>query len=212
MIDLNHASGCQYGGAVALPDTTALIAAAIDRALLARNEAQAPRTYVSTSGLGRACLRQIQYDYLAVPKDEGRDFEPRTLRIFEAGHRGEDIVADWLRLAGFDLRTERADGRQFGFSAARRPVQGPHRRLPGRRAGAARLSRALGEQGARRRVLEGRGEARPHARRSRSTPRRSRSTRPTSSCRTRRSSPRSTATPWSSTASSCRSTRASPRP
>jgi hypothetical protein len=39
------------------------------------------------------------------------------LRIFEAGHRGEDIVADWLRLAGFDLRTERADGRQFGFSA-----------------------------------------------------------------------------------------------
>ena len=117
MIDLNHASGCQYGGAVALPDTTALIAAAIDRALLARQQEQAPRTYVSTSGLGRACLRQIQYDYLAVPKDEGRDFEPRTLRIFEAGHRGEDIVADWLRLAGFDLRTERADGRQFGFSA-----------------------------------------------------------------------------------------------
>ena len=117
MIDLNHASGCQYGGAVAIPDTTALIAAAIDRALVARNDAQVPRTYVSTSGLGRACLRQIQYDYLAVPKDEGRDFEPRTLRIFEAGHRGEDIVADWLRLAGFDLRTERADGRQFGFSA-----------------------------------------------------------------------------------------------
>ena len=48
---------------------------------------------------------------------DGRDFEPRTLRIFEAGHRGEDIVAGWLRLAGFDLRTERADGRQFGFSA-----------------------------------------------------------------------------------------------
>ena len=62
-------------------------------------------------------MRQIQYDYLAIPKDEGRDFEPRTLRIFEAGHRGEDIVADWLRLAGFDLRTERADGRQFGFAA-----------------------------------------------------------------------------------------------
>lgn len=37
--------------------------------------------------------------------------------IFEAGHRGEDVVAGWLRLAGFDLRTERSDGRQFGFSA-----------------------------------------------------------------------------------------------
>jgi hypothetical protein len=117
MIDLNHASGCQYGGAFVVPDTTAMIAAAIDRALLARQQDQAPRTYVSTSGLGRACVRQIQYDYLAVPKDAGRDFEPRTLRIFEAGHRGEDIVAAWLRLAGFDLRTERADGRQFGFSA-----------------------------------------------------------------------------------------------
>lgn len=81
MIDLNHNSGCRYGGALDLPDTTALVAAAVDRALLARHAAQTPRTYVSTSGLGRACLRQIQYDYLAVPKDDGRDFEPRTLRI-----------------------------------------------------------------------------------------------------------------------------------
>jgi len=39
MIDLNHASGCQYGGAVAIKDTTALIAAAIDRALVARIDA-----------------------------------------------------------------------------------------------------------------------------------------------------------------------------
>ena len=51
-----------------------------------------------------------------MPKDDGRDFEPSTLRIFEAGHRGEDVVAGWLRAAGFDLRTHRADGRQFGFS------------------------------------------------------------------------------------------------
>ena len=93
------------------------INAAIDDALAARNRAQPPRHYVSTSGLGRECLRQIQYDYLAVPKDEGRDFDPQTLRIFEAGHRAEDIVAAWLRAAGFDLRTQREDGRQFGFSA-----------------------------------------------------------------------------------------------
>ena len=37
--------------------------------------------------------------------------------MFEAGHRAEDIVAAWLRAAGFDLRTERQDGRQFGFSS-----------------------------------------------------------------------------------------------
>jgi hypothetical protein len=117
MIDLNHGSGCQYEGSSRPPGIGVSINAAIDAALSARDRAQPPRRYVSTSGLGRECLRQIQYDYLAVPKDHGREFEPKTLRIFEAGHRSEDIVAAWLRAAGFDLRTQRSDGRQFGFSA-----------------------------------------------------------------------------------------------
>jgi hypothetical protein len=117
MIDLNSGSGCQYEGSIRPPSIGVAVNAAINAALTARNHAQPPRRYVSTSGLGRECLRQIQYDYLAVPKDEGREFEPKTLRIFEAGHRAEDIVAAWLRAAGFDLRTHRSDGRQFGFSA-----------------------------------------------------------------------------------------------
>jgi hypothetical protein len=117
MIDLNHGSGCHYGEPPSLPPINAAISAVIDGALLARHHAERPRTYVSSSGLGRPCLRRIQYDYLAVPKDEGRGFEPRTLRIFEAGHRAEDIVAGWLRLAKFDIRTERSDGVQFGFEA-----------------------------------------------------------------------------------------------
>jgi len=117
LIDLNHQSGCQYEGPSRPPGIAVAVNAAIDTALSARDRAQPPRRYVSTSGLGRECLRQIQYDYLAVPKDKGREFEPKTLRIFEAGHRSEDIVAAWLRAAGFDLRTERSDGRQFGFSA-----------------------------------------------------------------------------------------------
>jgi hypothetical protein len=117
MIDLNHGSGCQYEAPSRPPGIAVAVNAAIDAALSARDRAQSPRRYVSTSGLGRECLRQIQYDYLGVPKDEGREFEPKTLRIFEAGHRAEDIVAAWLRAAGFDLRTQRADGRQFGFSA-----------------------------------------------------------------------------------------------
>src|SRR5689334_15728120 len=117
MLDLNHRSGAQYEGPNRPPGIGAVVNEAIDRALGTCNRAQPPRHYVSTSGLGRECLRQIQYDYLAVRKDEGRDFEGQTLRIFEAGHRCEDIVAAWLRAAGFDLRTERADGRQFGFAA-----------------------------------------------------------------------------------------------
>lgn len=117
VIDLNHGSGCQYESPSRPPGIAIAINTAIDAALRARDQAQPARRYVSTSGLGRECLRQIQYDYLAVPKDEGREFEPKTLRIFEAGHRAEDIVASWLRAAGFDLRTQRSDGRQFGFSA-----------------------------------------------------------------------------------------------
>jgi hypothetical protein len=117
MIDLNHGSGCQYEGPSRPPGIAVAVNAAIDAALSARDRAQSPRRYVSTSGLGRECLRQIQYDYLGVRKDQGREFEPKTLRIFEAGHRAEDIVAAWLRAAGFDLHTQRADGRQFGFSA-----------------------------------------------------------------------------------------------
>lgn len=117
MIDLNHGSGCRYEPPAGPPDIAHAVNAAIDGALAARHRAEPPRRYVSTSGLGRECRRQIQYDFLAVPKDEGRGFAPDTLRIFEAGHRGEDVVADWLRAAGFDLRTHRRDGRQFGFSA-----------------------------------------------------------------------------------------------
>ena len=105
MIDLNHGSGVQYTTSRPTPDITTALSDAIDIGLGARQRSERPRRYVSSSGLGRACLRQIQYDYLAVPKDEGQDFAPKTLRIFEAGHRGEDMVASWMRLAGFDLRT-----------------------------------------------------------------------------------------------------------
>ncbi len=117
MLDLNHGSGCQYETPIRPPGIGVAINASIDQALSVRNRSEPPRRYVSTSGLGRECMRQIQYDYLAVRKDEGRGFAGKTLRIFEAGHRCEDIVAAWLRAAGFDLRTERADGRQFGFAA-----------------------------------------------------------------------------------------------
>ena len=116
MLDLNHGSGCTYAATASRPPVAEAVSTAVDAALTERHRHEPPRTYVSSSGLGRECLRQIQYDYLAVPKDEGQEFAPRTLRLFEAGHRAEDIVADWLRSAGFDLRTQRADGGQFGFA------------------------------------------------------------------------------------------------
>lgn len=110
MVDLNHGSKCQYRPDGEEMSLAAAINMSIDQGLIAKNQAEPPRNYVSTSGLGRECMRQIQYDYLAVPKDEGGGFSGSTLRIFKAGHYLEDIVADWLRMAGFDLRTQRQDG------------------------------------------------------------------------------------------------------
>jgi hypothetical protein len=50
--------------------------------------------------------------------DDGEDFPGRVLRIFEAGHRFEEMTIRWIRLAGFDLRTHQRNGEQFGFSVA----------------------------------------------------------------------------------------------
>lgn len=116
MIDLNHGSGATYAPIKPALAMSGPINDAINAFLVAENRAQRPRNYVSTSGIGRECLRQIQYDFVAAPKDEGGEFQPSTLRIFKAGHMLEDVVADWLKRAGFDLKTARADGRQFGFT------------------------------------------------------------------------------------------------
>ena len=46
------------------------------------------------------------------------------LRIFERGHVMEDCMVAWLRGAGFDLRTRKANGEQFGFSDAHGRLKG----------------------------------------------------------------------------------------
>lgn len=116
MIDLNHGSGATYAPIKPEMALSGPINDAINATLEKQNRAQRPRTYVSTSGIGRDCLRQIQYDFVAAPKDAGGEFQPGTLRIFQAGHMLEDVVSGWLKAAGFDLRTARADGSQFGFT------------------------------------------------------------------------------------------------
>lgn len=87
----------------------------IDAAMQTENAAQPPRLYIGASRLGEECLRKLGYEFHHAPKDEGRDFGGRTLRIFERGHTGEDAMARRLRLAGFELVTHRPDGSQIGF-------------------------------------------------------------------------------------------------
>jgi hypothetical protein len=98
--------------------------ALIDRALVAGNSARPQRDYLGGSRLGESCARRLQYEYLKVPKDEGADFSGQSLRIFALGHVLEDLAIDWLRRAGFDLRTRNRHGDQFGFSVAGGRVQG----------------------------------------------------------------------------------------
>ncbi len=122
-IDLNHASGFVYGG---FPPCAASnrVNALIDAALLNRRRSEQPRDYLGASRIGEACSRRLAFEFRAVPPDEGRDFDGQALRIFEAGHRFEALSIEWLRAAGFDLRTERRNGEQFGFSAAGGKLRG----------------------------------------------------------------------------------------
>ena len=97
-------------------DWAANFEAVIDRAMQARQQAEAARRYLGASRVGDDCLRKLAYEFHSAPKDEGREFKGRTLRIFERGHTGEDNMAARLRLAGFTLVTHKADGNQIGFA------------------------------------------------------------------------------------------------
>ena len=94
------------------------IEALLDKALQAEREATPAREYLGASRLGAPCERQLQYEYAKAPVDHGKGFSGRILRIFERGHRSEETVIRWLRMAGFTLKTEDSEGHQFGFSVA----------------------------------------------------------------------------------------------
>jgi len=106
------------------PDFADAVNALIDTALTVENAGRPARDYLGGSRLGDACQRRLQYEYLKVPKDDGAEFTGRALRIFALGHVLEDLAIDWLRKAGFDLRTRNRHGEQFGFSAAGGRLQG----------------------------------------------------------------------------------------
>ena len=116
MLDFNHR-----------PKIGEQVAALIDASLEAERAATPPRTYLGGSRLGHPCERALQFEFAAAPKDEGTDFNGRTLRIFAIGHALEDLAIRWLRGAVFDLYTRKGhqpDGEQFGFSVARGRVRG----------------------------------------------------------------------------------------
>ena len=113
MLDFNHR-----------PKIHEQIGELIDAALSSDRDKQPRRNYLGASRLGVACGRALQYEYLQTPADPGRDIPGRVLRVFEVGHALEDLAIRWLRMAGFDLYTQKASGGQFGFSVAGGRIQG----------------------------------------------------------------------------------------
>jgi hypothetical protein len=113
MLDFNHR-----------PKLHEQITERIDAALTQERAAQTPRTYLGASRLGVACERALQFEFLQVAPDPGREFSGRILRVFEVGHALETMAIRWLRLAGFELYTQKASGGQFGFSVAGGRIQG----------------------------------------------------------------------------------------
>jgi hypothetical protein len=92
----------------------------IEKSLL--NSAEEPRQYLGASLLGNKCARCIQYTFLGTTPDKPDTGQQK--RIFEIGHVLENVVANWLRNAGFELETTDADGKQFGFTQADGRIQG----------------------------------------------------------------------------------------
>ncbi len=99
MLDFNHR-----------PKIHEQIGALIDTALSSDRDKQPRRNYLGASRLGVACERALQYEYLQTPVDPGREISGRVLRIFEVGHVLEDLAIRWLRMAGLDLYTQKANG------------------------------------------------------------------------------------------------------
>lgn len=86
----------------------------LDTKLIEYHKSQEKRNYLGASILGDDCMRKIQLQFL------GKDAEisARTLRTFDIGHCLENLIAHWLRIAGFYLLTKNENGEQFGFSVA----------------------------------------------------------------------------------------------
>jgi hypothetical protein len=124
LVDLNSGSGFVYRAVSAVCDAGIRINALIDAALETEHRSKPARDYLGGSRIGDPCARRLAYEMTLTPVDDGKGFDGRLLRIFDAGHQFEDLTIRWLQAAGFDLHTRGGDGRQFGFSTAGGRIRG----------------------------------------------------------------------------------------
>lgn len=87
----------------------------VDAALLRKRANQERREYLGASAVGAACQRQVQFEFAGAPRE--RDFEGKTLRIFDRGHSFEELARAWLSDAGFRIITiSEKTRRPIGFA------------------------------------------------------------------------------------------------
>lgn len=89
--------------------TTEAIAEMVDAAILKKEEKK--RDYLGTSTIGVECDRALWYSFHK-PKDVD---QAKVKRIFSVGHKLEDLMIEWLKMAGLTLYTHDSKGEQFGF-------------------------------------------------------------------------------------------------
>ena len=92
----------------------------LDRRLLQWHEMQEKRTYLGASMIGDECIRKVQLQYLG----HEPTITAKQVRTFDIGHRLEDLVIHWLRIAGFYVITRDDNDEQFGFSTADGKIAG----------------------------------------------------------------------------------------
>lgn len=91
------------------------VALALDTGIEAKNKKQTRRKYLGPSAIGRDCQREVQYGYMGQPKDF--DFQGKTLRIFDFGHKSEELMVDWMRTGGIILQdVNPKTGKQWEFT------------------------------------------------------------------------------------------------
>ncbi len=86
----------------------------VDSKILEQYNTQEKRSYLGASSIGDECIRKVQLQYMQ--KDQ--KVSAKQIRTFDIGHCLEDLIIQWLKIAGFQLKTRDKNGEQFGFSVA----------------------------------------------------------------------------------------------
>ena len=86
----------------------------VDSKILKQYNTQEKRSYLGASSIGDECIRKVQLQYM----HEDQKVSAKQVRTFDIGHCLEDLIIQWLKIAGFQLKTRDKNGEQFGFSVA----------------------------------------------------------------------------------------------